>query len=66
MNSLVTPTVDLAQLDVQQLSQVKKQFDDEVQHLSNSYQNLKLAQQKFRDCVVSVKDGVADSVKGMR
>lgn len=52
-------------MSVQQLSQVKKQFDDEVQHLTNSYQNLKIAQQKFRDCVVSVKDGVADSVKGM-
>jgi prefoldin alpha subunit len=49
---------------VQQLSQVKKQFDDEVTHLTNSYQNLRVAQQKFKDCVVSVKDGVAGSAKG--
>ncbi|OQO11990.1 hypothetical protein B0A48_02629 [Cryoendolithus antarcticus] len=55
--------IDLNQLSVQQLTQVKKQFDDEVQHLSNSYQNLRVAQGKFRDCVTSIKDGVADSVK---
>lgn len=35
-----------------------------MQHLTNSYQNLRTAQQKFRDCVASVKSGVAESVKG--
>ncbi|TKA28662.1 hypothetical protein B0A50_02989 [Salinomyces thailandicus] len=55
--------IDLATLPAQQLSQVKKQLDDEVQHLTNSYQNLRTAQQKFRDCIVSVKSGVAESVK---
>ncbi|KAK5134155.1 hypothetical protein LTR08_006930 [Meristemomyces frigidus] len=55
--------IDLGSLSAQQLSQVKKQLDEEVQHLTNSYQNLRGAQQKFRDCVVSVKDGVAESVK---
>ncbi|EGP91516.1 uncharacterized protein MYCGRDRAFT_84039 [Zymoseptoria tritici IPO323] len=56
--------VDLATLSTQQLSQVKKQLDDEVQHLTNSYQNLRTAQQKFRDCIASIKTGVANSVKG--
>ncbi|KAK0323597.1 subunit of tubulin prefoldin [Friedmanniomyces endolithicus] len=55
--------IDLGSLSTQQLSQVKKQLDDEVQHLSNSYQNLRAAQQKFRDCVVSIKQGVAESVR---
>ncbi|KAM0696998.1 hypothetical protein Q7P36_003069 [Cladosporium allicinum] len=55
--------IDLNALSVQQLSQVKKQFDEEVQHLTNSYQNLRVAQQKFKDCVVSVKDGVAGSAQ---
>ncbi|EME49058.1 hypothetical protein DOTSEDRAFT_49390 [Dothistroma septosporum NZE10] len=55
--------IDLATLPPQQLSQVKKQLDDEVQHLTNSYQNLRTAQQKFRDCVTSIKHGVAHSVK---
>jgi hypothetical protein len=58
--------VDLASLSTQQLSQVKKQLDDEVQHLTNSYQNLRTAQQKFRDCIASIKNGVANSVKGER
>ncbi|KAK5121001.1 hypothetical protein LTR85_005785 [Meristemomyces frigidus] len=49
----------------QQGQQIKKQLDEEVQHLTNSYQNLRTAQQKFRDCIASVKDGVAESVKGM-
>lgn len=56
--------VDLTTLSSQQLSQVKKQLDEEVQHLTNSYQNLRTAQQKFRDCIVSIKNGVANSVKG--
>ncbi|KAK3065871.1 subunit of tubulin prefoldin [Teratosphaeriaceae sp. CCFEE 6253] len=55
--------IDLGSLSAQQLSQVKKQLDDEVQHLSNSYQNLRAAQQKFRDCIVSIKKGVAESVQ---
>ncbi|KAI7097313.1 hypothetical protein KC352_g38620, partial [Hortaea werneckii] len=57
--------IDLGALSAQQLSQVKKQLDEEVQHLTNSYQNLRTAQQKFRDCITSVKNGVAESVKGM-
>jgi prefoldin alpha subunit len=32
--------------------------------LTNSYQNLRVAQQKFKDCIVSVKDGVAGSAQG--
>ncbi|KAI6817600.1 hypothetical protein KC367_g2663 [Hortaea werneckii] len=55
--------IDLGALSAQQLSQVKKQLDEEVQHLTSSYQNLRTAQQKFRDCITSVKNGVAESVK---
>ncbi|KAK5115988.1 hypothetical protein LTR62_000444 [Meristemomyces frigidus] len=54
---------DLGSLSSQQLSQVKKQLDTEVETLSNSYQNLRIAQQKFRECVVSIKQGVAESVQ---
>ena len=43
---------------------MKKQLDDEVQHLTSSYTSLRQAQQKFRDCIVSIKTGVADSVAG--
>lgn len=61
---LSPPLVDLTQLSAQQLAQVKKQLDDEVQHLTNSYQNLRAAQQKFRDCVASIREGVEGSVQG--
>lgn len=55
-------TVDLGSLSVQQLSQVKKQLDEETQHLTNSYAQLRSAQQKFRDCIASIAAGVANSV----
>ncbi|KAK3672314.1 subunit of tubulin prefoldin [Recurvomyces mirabilis] len=55
--------IDLGSLSTQQLTQVKKQLDGEVETLTNSYQNLRIAQQKFRDCVVSIKKGVAESVQ---
>ncbi|KAK3720376.1 subunit of tubulin prefoldin [Vermiconidia calcicola] len=55
--------IDLSSLSAQQLSQVKKQLDDEVQHLTNSYQSLKRAQAKFRECIANVKSGVAGSAK---
>ncbi|QIX01741.1 hypothetical protein AMS68_007258 [Peltaster fructicola] len=56
--------IDLASLSVQQLSQVKKQLDDEVQHLGSSYQSLKSAQLKFKDCIKSIDGGIANATKG--
>ncbi|KAL1306696.1 hypothetical protein AAFC00_005366 [Neodothiora populina] len=53
--------IDLASLSVQQLAQVKKQLDDEVQHLTSSYSQLRSAAQKFRDCITSINAGVANS-----
>jgi len=44
---------------------VKKQLDEEVQHLSSSHQNLKNAQLKFRECKANVETGVAGSTKGL-
>ncbi|KAI9713810.1 MAG: subunit of tubulin prefoldin [Bogoriella megaspora] len=47
--------VDLSTLSTQQLSSIKKQLDDELTHLSTSYQNLRAAQTKFRDCLRSIQ-----------
>jgi prefoldin alpha subunit len=55
-------SVDLGALSVQQLSQIKKQLDEETQSLTNSYAQLRAAQQKFRDCIASIVAGVANSV----
>lgn len=58
-----TLPVDLASLSQQQLSQVKKQLDDEVQHLSSSYAQLRAAQQKFAECISSIANGVVNGDK---
>jgi prefoldin alpha subunit len=43
---------------VQQLSQLKKQLDDELTHLSTSFQSLRAAQAKFKDCLKSLSTGL--------
>ncbi|KAH8177509.1 prefoldin subunit domain-containing protein [Sarocladium implicatum] len=48
-------TVNLESLDPQQLSQVKKQLDEELEHLTNSFSQLHAAQAKFRDCLRCVQ-----------
>ncbi|SAM76924.1 probable prefoldin subunit 5 [Ustilago bromivora] len=46
--------VGLMSLDVQQLLEVKKQLETEVQHLTSSFGQLKAAQAKFKSCIDSV------------
>ncbi|KAK0632889.1 Prefoldin [Immersiella caudata] len=48
-------TVSLDSLSAQQLTAVKKQLDEEVEHLSASYQQLAVAQAKFKECLRVVK-----------
>ncbi|KAK3384729.1 hypothetical protein B0T24DRAFT_673502 [Lasiosphaeria ovina] len=47
--------INLDTLSTQQLTAVKKQFDEEVEHLSNSYGQLAAAQSKFAECLRVVK-----------
>ena len=56
--------MDLATLSVQQLSSVKKQLDDELEHLTTSFSKLRAAQTKFRECVKSIKEGISSYVPG--
>jgi prefoldin subunit 5 len=57
--------VSLDSLSVQQLTQVKKQLDEEVEHLSASFTQLVAAQRKFQECLRCVqKQGLA--TKGRR
>jgi len=46
--------VDLAQLPIPQLRDLKSQLDAELTHLSTSFQSLRTAQSKFRDCINSL------------
>ncbi|KAF4634044.1 hypothetical protein G7Y89_g4052 [Cudoniella acicularis] len=56
--------VDITALSLQQLSQVKKQFEDELTHLTNSFTQLRAAQAKFRECLRSISTGVSSKVEG--
>ncbi|PHH80265.1 hypothetical protein CDD80_2288 [Ophiocordyceps camponoti-rufipedis] len=48
-------TVDLTTLEPAQLAQVKKQLDEELEHLTSSYAQLHGAQSKFRECLICVR-----------
>ena len=56
--------VDLSTLSAQQLGSVKKQLDEELEHLTNSFSKLRAAQAKFRECLQSIKNGVSTDVDG--
>ncbi|KAG5980029.1 hypothetical protein E4U55_004462 [Claviceps digitariae] len=43
-------TINLDTLEPQQLAQVKKQLDEELEHLTSSYAQLHGAQNKFKEC----------------
>lgn len=58
--------VDLNSLTVDNLAAVKKQLDEELEHLTNSFTKLRQAQSKFRECITSVKKGVHEAQAGMR
>ena len=49
-----TQTLDLNTLTYPQLAQLKKQLDEELTHLTTSYQQLRAAQSKFRDCLGAI------------
>ncbi|KAK4170167.1 Prefoldin [Cladorrhinum sp. PSN259] len=57
--------ISIDTLTPQQLSAVKKQLDEEVEHLSNSYAQLAAAQNKFKEClrVVTAGDTYFDESK---
>ncbi|KIM44050.1 hypothetical protein M413DRAFT_443110 [Hebeloma cylindrosporum] len=49
-------TVNVADLDIAQLSEVRKQLEDELNHLTNSFAQLKQAQAKFKACLENVTE----------
>ena len=52
---LFLPAVNLDTLAPEQLSQVKKQLDEELEHLTTSFSQLHGAQTKFKDCLRCVR-----------
>ncbi|EWC43984.1 hypothetical protein DRE_01336 [Drechslerella stenobrocha 248] len=57
-------TIDLSTLSIQNLSAVKKQLDEELEHLTASFQKLRTAQAKFRECVKAIQNGVNPDMEG--
>ncbi|KAF3182344.1 subunit of tubulin prefoldin [Orbilia oligospora] len=57
-------TLDLSTLSIQNLSAVKKQLDEELEHLTASFQKLRAAQAKFKECVKAIQNGVNPGVEG--
>ncbi|KAF8991691.1 Prefoldin alpha subunit [Hymenopellis radicata] len=48
--------VNLTDLDLAQLADVRKQLDEELTHLTSSFQQLKAVQAKFRNCIECVRE----------
>jgi prefoldin alpha subunit len=51
----------VTQLPVPQLQELKTQLDRELEHLTTSFQSLRTAQAKFRDCLASIATGLSSS-----
>ncbi|KAI9790243.1 MAG: subunit of tubulin prefoldin [Peltula sp. TS41687] len=49
-------TVDITNLTPTQLHGLKKQLDDELEHLTTSFARLRTAQAKFRECIKSIQE----------
>ncbi len=56
--------MSLDSLNPQQLSAVKKQLDEEVEHLSSSFSQLAAAQAKFKECLRNVETPVSSTGTG--
>ncbi|QRV95501.1 Prefoldin subunit [Ceratobasidium sp. AG-Ba] len=48
--------INVADLDLPQLNDVKKQLDEELTHLTNSFSQLKAAQAKFKGCLENLDE----------
>ncbi|CAE6513204.1 unnamed protein product [Rhizoctonia solani] len=48
--------INVADLELPQLTEVKKQLDEELNHLTNSFAQLKAAQSKFRGCLDNINE----------
>ncbi|KAI1495498.1 putative prefoldin subunit 5 [Biscogniauxia marginata] len=61
--SSANETVNLDTLSAQQLAQVKKQLDEELEHLTSSFTQLHAAQSKFRECLRCVQGGKSSALQ---
>ncbi|KAL9088085.1 MAG: hypothetical protein Q9159_003283 [Coniocarpon cinnabarinum] len=62
--SMQGQSIDLQSLTPQQLMQVKKQLDDELETLNASFNSLRGAQTRFSECYKSIDAGVKNVSEG--
>ncbi|KAH6901470.1 prefoldin subunit 5, partial [Coprinopsis sp. MPI-PUGE-AT-0042] len=48
--------INIGDLDISQLGEIRKQLEEELNHLTSSFAKLKQAQSKFKSCVQNVQD----------
>lgn len=60
----MSEAVDVSGLSVQQLAEIRKQFEAEIDHLSDSSTKLRQALAKFMDCSQSVSNACAAADEG--
>ncbi|KAA1473321.1 Prefoldin-domain-containing protein [Dentipellis sp. KUC8613] len=48
--------INIADLDLPQLADIRRQLEEELSHLTNSFAQLKQAQSKFNSCIESAKE----------
>ncbi|KAJ7058525.1 Prefoldin alpha subunit [Mycena amicta] len=53
--------ISVTDLDIPQLADVRRQLEEELNHLTNSFAQLKQAQTKFKVCVENVKEVKPDN-----
>ncbi|KZT57994.1 Prefoldin alpha subunit [Calocera cornea HHB12733] len=56
MSQQPAQTISVTDLDLPQLQDVKRQLDEELTHLTNSFAQLKQAHSKFKTCLDCVKE----------
>lgn len=54
-------TVKITDLSQPQLNQLKTSLNNDLQTLTQSFQSLRIAQSKFRDCLVSLRKGLGST-----
>ncbi|KAK9472469.1 Prefoldin [Dipodascopsis tothii] len=64
MDKAAQKTIDLTALSAPQLSEVKNQLEQEVDHLSQSFSKLRQAQTKFKECIGTVQTTFKDENDG--
>lgn len=56
--------VPVSNFSLPQLNGMKKQLEDELDHLTASFTKLRTAQAKFRECLKSIAEGVENAGEG--